>query len=149
MDAKFLDQAVQHLHGKLANPGTPAEDEYYVEKYFFAAYFHGDVLKFNPTQDGEFYDEVDNISYPCKIIDISCESSIDGPLQENLRFIYYASKEKPSQKALVITEIEEENMLYWRSSSHDPKTEWYINSLAYDITNNDGDFIFNGEPVNL
>lgn len=44
---------------------------------------------------------------------------------------------------------EDGNILYWRNVDQTPETEWIINEMANDITDDAGNIVFDGEPCNI
>lgn len=130
----------------------PEETEFYIERIFLEHYFTKPYLQVGERYESEFYDETSGERLPCRTIEVSSSDTIDGVSAEVLRLNYYSEQQniaKPGRLALNITD-QDDYVLYWRSEEHkDLKTEWYINCYAQDLTDENGNLIFNGEPVNL
>lgn len=45
--------------------------------------------------------------------------------------------------------IQNDVLMYSRSAEQDERTEWELNSMANDVTDENGDFVFEGEPTNI
>lgn len=72
------------------------------------------------------------------IIDCDCDAV------NHLIFIYSFDNVNRTRYGLQI--LRDENPVYERDSNQDPLTEWYINELANDATDENGQIIFVGDP---
>ncbi len=128
----------------------PEDTEFYIERLFLENYFTKAYLRVGEALEGTFHDNNANEDFDCQTIEIASTDSIDGPPTETLQFIYYLEDDRytgAGRLALAIVDTDA-SMLYWRSQFHDDlKTEWYINCYAQDLTDENGTFIFDGEPV--
>lgn len=66
-----------------------------------------------------------------------------------IMFLYQIDKGQPQRHGLVI--LQDDNVMYSRRSSQDPRTEWDVNGMANDptVTDENGNLLFEGEPVNI
>lgn len=67
-------------------------------------------------------------------------------IPDSLYLAYWDVKEK--SPALMITDPDD-NMLYLRNAGQNPKTEWVLNELAGDATDENGRIIFPSDPYNI
>ncbi len=78
------------------------------------------------------------------VVRITCDE--DGAA-EPVMMVYTPSAEHLGKHTLEISIGD--NLVYWREAEHNPATEWLINGLANGITDENGNFIFTGDPVRI
>lgn len=107
-----------------------------------------------PAEEG--LKEMEAYSLPCKDPGEICAHIWmvyqDDEYFDELYFTYSTFTDgrcRPGQYALSITQ--NDNLVYARTIDQDPATEWQINIMAGDpeITDETGEMLFDGEPVNV
>lgn len=146
-----FDRAIDLLRQKVASViAIPDTQEFTMERVFFEHYAVCDAIRIKEAEPGEFYDESLNSKFPCCGIDIVLENTATEDVTQ-LRLVYYfeSHAQNPKHSCLYVTD-DENNLLFWYSQDHDLKqNQWYINSFAQDLEDENGNYVFDGEPIQI
>lgn len=130
--------------------GIHPDETFYVERHFLSSYLECDVDHIGVRNDG--LGNLNTNGKPCVCYILRVEPFRCGSNSPNHKFIfsYFGGRSGhfgPGH-GLMITD-EDGNILYWRNVDQNPETEWIINEMANDITDDAGNIIFDGEPCNI
>ena len=130
-----------------AIPYQVTDEDTYVEQILLEYVCKNSKVSIGEAQAGECVDELEGIAYSCTSVMIGVTDDC-GDITE-LQFVYYLDI-GPDQPGIALKIIDgENNVIYWRSQAHDPKTEWYINYFAEVLEDENHRIIFVGDPVQI
>lgn len=145
---RILQCFATELYGELLEQ---ISEDFYVERHFLNHYYDGDLSTIEIGTVKNTVLECNSKTEDTPHITIRVFDPCNGDEATTLNFIYpvttrlLAPKEKHDLQ-IVDTDY---NVLYWRDADHDPRTQWTINALADDITDEEGNFIFPGDHTNI
>lgn len=123
-----------------------------VETCFISNFFTGDCVRIQYDGTGKItvntYGRTE--SYDCERFILTGDDTVDGPTKEILYFYYFGGTGfySGTNYGLIIQD-RDDSVLYWRERGQAPRTEWLINCLAETFEDENGEFVFVGEPVTI
>lgn len=147
--AEFI-KSIRNTRKKYSSRPSKAPDKVVIEACFMRQFFTSDCIRIRDDGIGTI-----NVSsytreeaYECHRFVLTGDDSIDGPTGESLYFCYFngSGSNRGTNYGLIIQD-HDDNVLYWREAGQNPRTEWLINCLAENMEDENGQFVFRGEPV--
>ena len=144
MKKTALDSALKRLR-----EARETDDECFVERYYIDQYAqeYVDATIIQNTHEENCEIVPDEEPRECTVIELMFLKENNIVDLESSLCLYYFDTDG-QQTGLIIVD-KNNNMAYWRNANQDPRTEWQICSLAQDITDDDSNFVFDGEPYNI
>jgi len=147
-----LTRKLQKNWKKYRSEPAKVPNELCIEVAFMHRFFTSDCIKLCYDGTGQInvsaycHEE----SYECHRFIVTGDDTIDGPTGTTLYFYYFGGNGFCTgiNYGLIIQDSDE-NVLYWREVGQNPRTEWLINCLADDLKDEQGKFVFPGEPVTI
>lgn len=149
-----MSQILDESWRKYRNQPAEAPGRLVVEASFLQRFFTSDCIRTHYDDIGQIHVYLSTNqhagAYDCHRFIITGDDTVNGPTGETLYFYYFGSHSfRMGDNYGLIIQDQDENILYWREANQDPRTEWLINCLAYDLEDENGDFIFDGEPTTV
>lgn len=130
------------------------QSRYFVESHFLAQYFDSDViiLRIDSAEPCTLAEFAYGVKLPDQgfMFQINAENIIEGLTGDFLQFIYFGNDDLELKMGHGLMILDSDlNVVYLRTEMDNPITEWKINELANDLCDEDGGFVFDGEPIQL
>lgn len=144
MKKSTLDSVLKRLR-----EACKTDDECFVEQHYIDqhAQEYVDATIIQNTHEENCGIVPDEEPRECTVIELMFLKENNIVDLESSLCLYYFDTD--GQRTGLIIVDKNNNMVYWRNADQDPRTKWQICSLAQDITDDDGNFIFDGEPYNI
>lgn len=150
MKRTMIDETIKGLRifGHFDNCSD--EEEFFVERHFLDYQLESDFAGAAISDRGIGNFNPGGTTYACATFTIYTYSHGTDSPSHRFVFSYFGGRGGylGLEHGLAITD-EEDNLLYWREPGEDEKTQWRINCMASDLTDADGNFVFDGDPCNI
>lgn len=144
----LINNALVSLATLTKKVGYHPTETFYVERHFLKAYVIDDVAGIKITKGDICATRFDDVEFDGLCVAVGVFSARAVEPNQTFTFLYYGGEggyAGPGHGLVIYDECG--NMLYWREIDQNPKTEWNINSMAYDLIDTNGHYIFDGDPV--
>lgn len=146
-----LDQAINAIRHAIAEfMELPATQSFEFERLLLQHHLEGcDTVRDILAETGSFYDETLNTEYPCCTANFTLENSSTGDSTQLWLSYYFERSGHPCNHSSLCALDADNNIIIWYSQEHDLKEQWYINCFAQDLVDEQGEFLYDAEPVQI